>query len=208
MNIFINQITSFHKNEIEKIFESHHGGEEIVSSCCGQSVNQDSFKCLKPGTWLNDKVINYFLKVCLTKRDQMLCTAIPSRKRSFFFDTHFMDTLMKSGKYDYNEIKTWYKKAPEDSLFQLKYIFFPINKDNKHWILIVVFVEERTIQYYDSLGKTDKSMLSIILRYLKDEWKRTESENSVDWKSWKLQENCVYTPQQKNSKFIFLCGLL
>jgi Ulp1 family protease len=97
MNTFINQITFVEKKKIEVIFESNRSGEDVVASSGGYSVNQDSFKCLIPGTWLNEEVINYFLKVCLTKRDEMLCPAIPCRKRSFFFD----------GKYNYNEIQTY-----------------------------------------------------------------------------------------------------
>ncbi len=43
---------------------------------------------------------------------------------------------------------------PQD-IFSLKYIFCPININNSHWTLAVIFMEAKKIQYYDSCGKTD-----------------------------------------------------
>ncbi|KAL7467799.1 hypothetical protein ACHAXS_008052 [Conticribra weissflogii] len=75
----------------------------------------------------------------------------------------------KRGKYDYNNVKTWSTKVPGKDIFNLKYIVCPINLNNKHWTLAVIFAEERQIRYYDSMGRTDQTKLEGLLRYLRDE---------------------------------------
>ncbi len=48
--------------------------------------------------------------------------------------------------------------TPQD-IFSLKYIFCPININNSHWTLAVIFMEAKKIQYYDSCGKTDMGLV-------------------------------------------------
>lgn len=60
--------------------------DDILVSEGADSVQRGSLHTLQPRQWLNDEVINYFLKNCLAKRDEKLCQNNPSRKRSHFFN--------------------------------------------------------------------------------------------------------------------------
>jgi hypothetical protein len=68
--------------------------------------------------------------------------------------------LEKRGKYNYNQVSRWSRKVPgRGNIFNLKYIFVPINLDNSYWTLAVIFMEDKKIQYYDLMGSTDKAKL-------------------------------------------------
>jgi Ulp1 family protease len=60
-------------------------------------------------------------------------------------------------------------KLSGEDIFNLKNIFVPINKNNVHWTCIVIFMEEKRIQYYDSnkVG-SGEGCLKNILQYLVD----------------------------------------
>ncbi len=56
-------------------------------------------------------------------------------------------------------------------IFKLKYIFCPINQNNKHWMLAVIFMEAKKIQYYDSCGGTDRAKMEGLLKYVKEKYR-------------------------------------
>lgn len=58
---------------------------------------------------------------------------------------------------------------PGGDIFNLKYIFCPINLSDVHWTVIVINMEHKTISYYDSGHDTDYTKLNGMLQYLKDE---------------------------------------
>ena len=75
------------------------------------------------------------------------------------------------GRYNYKNVKLWSKKVPGEDIFNLKYILCPINLDNMHWTSAVIFLEDTRIQYYDSMGGTDRLKLEGLLEYVKDEYR-------------------------------------
>ena len=114
---------------------------EILASQDGDSVQRGSMQTLSPGTWLNNEVINYFLKNCLKSRGIKICAKEPGRRRSHFFNSFFVQTMFYEknrneklrGKYNYKNVKGWSKNVPGKDIFNLKYIFFPINIMSMHW---------------------------------------------------------------------------
>ena len=137
----------------------------------------------------------------------MLCVKLPGRKRSHFFNTFFVQTLFDEknkkanlrGKYNYGNVERWSKKVPGKDIFNLKYIVCPINLGNRHWTSAVIFIEEKRIQYYDSLGGTDTAKLEGLLQYLKDEYMSKKGEE-LDTKEWELVHCTSDTPRQRNGK--------
>ena len=185
---------------------------DIIKDGCN-SVSRDSMTTLKPRKWLNDEVINYFLKVYLTKRDKVMCQEDPHRKRSHFFCTFFVTTLLNErnncgsvrGRYNYNSVKRWSKNVPGEDIFKLKYLIFPINAGYSHWSSIIVFMEKKLIQFYDSLfgAQTTNLHLEGIFRYLKDEHMSKKREH-LDVSKWRLEGNSASTPVQENG---YDCGV-
>ena len=182
---------------------------ETLARQDANSVQRSSMQRLQPGTWLNDELINYYLKICLTKRDEMLCAKQPGRKRSHFFSSFFVQTMFDEknkdrklqGKYNYNNVKRWGRKVPGKDIFNLKYIVVPINLGNLHWTSAVIFMEEKKIQYFDSMGGTDEAKLWGLFQYLKDEYK-VKKGREMDTAGWKLVPCTEETPRQRNGKCV------
>lgn len=85
----------------------------------------------------------------------------------------------------------------------MKKIFIPIYWDN-HWCLVLVNFTAKTMNYYDSLKKTNHECLNIIMEYLKQEH-LNEKKKKFDIRGWKLGfPNC---PEQTNGHdcAVFTC---
>ena len=187
---------------------------EILASHEGDSVQRMSMQTLRPGIWLDDEVINYFLKNCLKSRDIKICAKEPGRRRSHFFNSFFVQTMFDEknrnrklmGRYNYKNVKGWSEKVPGKDIFNLKYIFCPINLNNKHWTVAVIFMEDKRIQYYDSMGGTDWAKLEGLLQYVKDEY-RAKNGKEMDAMEWGLVPCKMDTPQQENGELYLLSVL-
>ena len=200
------------KEEQGIVYSAVHGSGSLAETLARQDaylVQRSSMQRLQPGTWLNDELINYYLKICLTKRDEMLCAKQPGRKRSHFFSSFFVQTMFDEknkdrklqGKYNYNNVKRWGRKVPGKDIFNLKYIVVPINLGNLHWTSAVIFMEEKKIQYFDSMGGTDQAKLWGLFQYLKDEYK-VKKGREMDTSGWKLVPCTEETPRQINGKCV------
>ena len=202
------QLTPDEQRIVTKAIRGIGPPSEILASQDADSVQRSSMQTLNPGQWLNDEVINYFLKNCLAKRDEKLCAQQPGRKRSHFFNSFFVQTMFDDknnnlklrGKYNYKNVKRWSKKVPGKDIFQLRYILCPINLDNTHWTSAVIFMEEKRIQYYDSLGGTDRAKLEGLLQYVKDEYKVKNNGQEMDATEWELVGCTRDTPRQRNGE--------
>ena len=200
-------LTAEERNVVAGATEGIGPPAEIVASQDADSVQRGSMQSLRPGQWLNDEVINYFLKNCLARRDEMLCAREPGRRRSHFFNSFFVQTMFDEknndprlrGRYNYKNVRRWSKKVPGKDIFKLKYIFCPINLDNSHWTLAVIFMEDKRIQYYDSMGGTDRAKLEGLLEYVKDEY-RAKNGKDMDTSEWELVSCRRDTPRQRNGE--------
>jgi sentrin-specific protease 1 len=200
-------LTAEERNVVAGATEGIGPPAEIVASQDADSVQRGSMQSLRPGQWLNDEVINYFLKNCLARRDEMLCAREPGRRRSHFFNSFFVQTMFDEknndprlrGRYNYKNVRRWSKKVPGKDIFKLKYILCPINLDNMHWTSAVIFMEDKRIQYYDSMGGTDRAKLEGLLEYVKDEY-RAKNGKDMDTSEWELVSCRRDTPRQRNGE--------
>ena len=144
------------EDERARVREAMYGNgddSDILASIPGggTSVQRKSMRTLQDGKWLNDEIISLYLKL-LAKRDKGLTDGNPVRKRSHFFSSLFLSNLFANGCYNYNEVKKWSKNVPGKDIFALDKVFFMHNVDGIHWTCAVIFMEEKRIQYYDSMG--------------------------------------------------------
>ncbi|KAL7468672.1 hypothetical protein ACHAXS_010029 [Conticribra weissflogii] len=204
-------LTSDEQYLVQKALYAIGPPDDVLASLDADSVQRASMQTLQPGRWINDEIINYFLKNCLAKRDELLCSTQPGRKRSHFFNSYFVQTMFddknvnpaKRGKYNYNNVKRWSKKVPGKDIFNLKYVVCPINLDNMHWTSAVMFMEERKIRYYDSMGGTEWTKLEGLLQYVKDEHKAKKGKELEGWEEWELLGCPDNIPRQLNGEW---CG--
>ena len=103
------------------------------------------------------------------------------------------------GSYNYDMVRKWSSNVPGKDIFKLKYIICPVNDDNVHWSVAIIFMEETKIQWYNSMGGTDNTKLHGLLRYLQDVYKEKHG-GDLDVHEWRLVYCTSDTPRQVNGK--------
>ena len=113
------------------------------------------FQTLQPRTWLNDQIINFFMEMLVARSCALVSEGLRPR-RSYFFNSFFMDKLEREG---YNGIRRWSKNF---DIFDMENIFFPINIRNYHWVLAIVDIVHHQLHFFCSQGKNVSKCLNII----------------------------------------------
>jgi len=199
--------------------------EDILSK-----ITDVNYRNCLDGKWLSTQVIDDYLQRYLLKRDLNLCTNQAGRKGSHFFDVDFMNKSQSGKNFDHNNYCRFSRRVKGGDIFNLKYLFFPINIYNRHWACIVVYMEEKRIRYCDSLGagrvssrssslddhathkqreQKQKYMMNWVFCYLKAEYKKKKSQDLPEETNWIL-ETCIHpidAPQQDNTNDcgVFVC---
>ncbi|KAK9076116.1 hypothetical protein SSX86_004449 [Deinandra increscens subsp. villosa] len=163
------------------------------------TITGEVLRCLRPGAWLNDEVINIYLEL-LKEREKKEPTKF---LKCHFFNTFFYKKLI-SGRtgYDYKSVRRWTTQRKLGySLLECDKIFVPVHKEI-HWCLAVINKKEEKFQYLDSLGGADKQVMRALAKYFVDEVKDKNGED-IDVSSWQ-QEYVTDLPNQENG---FDCGV-
>ncbi|KAI3979023.1 hypothetical protein MKX01_016198 [Papaver californicum] len=162
-------------------------------------ITGELLRCLQPGGWLNDEVINVYLEL-LKERER--------REPKKFLKCHFFNTFfykkLASGRtgYDYRAVKRWTTERKIGyGLFECDKIFVPIHQ-KIHWCLAVINKKEEKFQYLDSLKGMDTDVLENLARYFVEEVK-DKSAKDIDVSSWK-REYVKNLPEQENG---WDCGM-
>jgi hypothetical protein len=201
-------LTEEERAMVEEAIEGNGPNGEIMAQSGSDSVIRKSLRTLRPGAWLNDEVIHYFL-VMLANRDEEMCKNDQQRKRSHFFKSFFITKLLNEGnvtcegQYEYRNVKRWSKNVPGKDIFALDKIIFPVNMGDMHWTCVVAFMKEKRIQAYDSMGSSGRRYLDAIFRYINDEHIDKKKQPLPDKDQWVLVETARDTPQQRNGTSIF-----
>lgn len=142
--------------------------------------------------YLNDLVINDYLKLCMEKYPDVYC-----------FETFFYTTLVQFG---YARVERWTKRV---NIFSKRLLLIPVNVVQQnfcHWALLCVNVHKKTICYYDSLQRKGDASRCIkeISRYLCREH-RTKLGTDLPLADWTYP--IVNPPVQNNGMDcgVFVC---
>ena len=172
---------------------------EIIQQNNVVSVSIRDITKLKPGVWLNNNLVNYFTFL-LGNKDADICDRHPTMRRSIFFTTYLISLLMNDG---YHRVRSWGRKVDSGNIFNLKKIFLPVNVDGCHWSLIVVYIIENKIVYYDSLNKDGSVYLEAAMDYLRKESQQI-NQDDINENEWSLHRD-TNIPQQRNSDDCGVC---
>jgi len=153
------------------------------------------------GLWMDDSVVNGFLKLVSKRyggREAGLCiVGSVFANQLFAIDPKYG----KLNKFDYEGITagTKRKQFPEGDIFKAKIVIIPVNVANNHWIMVMVSVEEKRIQVYDSnsMAKKYNKVGKWVYKFLEKERLRLHKEELEGW------EWCVAMmtdPKQVNRK--------
>mmetsp|Transcript_3229 Transcript_3229/g.6327 ORF Transcript_3229/g.6327 Transcript_3229/m.6327 type:complete len:680 (-) Transcript_3229:379-2418(-) len=158
-------------------------------------IQRSDINCLAGLNWLNDEVINFYMGM-LQERELRLS---PGKPRVHFFNTFFYNALSKDeGKYNYKKVRRWTteKRLKGYCILDCQKVVVPIHQ-GYHWVLGVINLDEQTLEFYDSMGGSDRGALEDLARYIADEYQDKRSQD-VDVSGWRyvnhdkipLQQNC------------------
>ena len=113
----------------------------------------------------------------------------------------------------FEKISRWFDRY--GNIFEKSKIFFPVNIQNYHWTLIVVDLERKTIQYFDSCYGDGSEYINVVKRYLLDKWKlvykddieKLQEFESFENSQWEIINFPPNVPQQGDTQNcgVFLC---
>jgi hypothetical protein len=183
------------------------GGDpkEVLVNKFSVEVTRRDMACLRPGQWLNDEVINFFLKLLQERSNSQ-----PSIPKCWFPNTHFWPKLggPDGTSYNFQEVKRWTTRAKVD-IFALDKVVFPVHVGHNHWALGLIDMKAQGFRYLDSLScRPHPNLEKFLQKYLQDEHldkKEKPLEGVVEWKILPIEEP---VPQQENDYDcgVFMCS--
>jgi len=107
------------------------------------------------------------------------------------------------GRYNFDSVRDWHRRCPGGNLFRMNMVFVPINVGTVHWILGVIFMQEKRIQIFDSMGSQGRVYLEALLLYLQDVHQETMHSPLPDVENWSLVGTTHDTPRQLNGECFY-----
>jgi len=199
-------LSDYEHNRVQHALYDRGPLEEKLATSTNDSVTRKSIRTLRPREWLNDEVINYYYFM-LAKRDEALTAANPVRKRNHFFNSFFFTKLFDeeaTNEYTYKNVKEWSKVVPGNDIFALDKVLFACNVLHTHWTCVVIFMQEKRIQFYDSMRGDGYHYSDGLLKYLKDEWAAKKGGELPDAEKWRVVGAETVVPRQNNG---YDCGV-
>eukprot|EP00752_Nemacystus_decipiens_P018559 g16638.t1 len=180
-----------------------YGGRdsEILVEAFGVQLTRASLKSLQPGTWLDDEVLNMCMNL-LQARDKELCQKDANRRPSLFFNSFFFTKLTSddpcgSFKFDYEGVKRWTHTV---NIFDLDKLYVPVNINKTHWCLVVVYIQRKRFNFYDSLGGRGKAVIDSLVKWLKLEDEHKNGGKGTSGLEWdRVRPNKETDPMQGNN---------
>ena len=142
------------KKKCSSDFKVTHLGEEVTG--------EDILALLENG-WLNDNVINFFFIAIFANRQSIMegwNHTFVGFSKDVFFRTSFVPETITDDFKSINESKIQSivnKLIDGGDIKNVDRIFIPVNFKDTHWFLIVLNVENKVLEYYDSLWSVYKN---------------------------------------------------
>ncbi|KAH8421262.1 hypothetical protein KR009_007638 [Drosophila setifemur] len=133
--------------------------QQVLVSKFNLNISRNDIRTLLSGNWLNDEVINFYMNM-LTDRSERRAGELPS---VYAMNTFFVPRLLQNG---HGGVKRWTRKV---DLFSKDIIPVPVHCNGVHWCMAIIHMRDRTIRYYDSMGKPNQEVLDALEAYLQSE---------------------------------------
>jgi sentrin-specific protease 1 len=156
------------------------------------TLYHDDLDTLSPHQWLNDQIINAYMKLLMTHIDNGHGLHIAS--------TFFYTKLKRSG---FRACLRWFKNV---DVCAVEMILIPVHLGN-HWSLVSFDVLKQKITYYDSLDIYNENCIQILKQFFT---KLFIKHNKKPCKSWKCCYRPKNIPKQANSSDcgVFICQVI
>ncbi|EDV46677.1 uncharacterized protein LOC6550383 [Drosophila erecta] len=149
-------------------------------------ITVKDIRTLIDGEWLNDEVINFYMSL-LTERSEKRAGELPA---TYAMNTFFVPRLLQAG---HAGVKRWTRKV---DLFSKDIIPVPVHCNGVHWCMAIIHLRNKTIRYYDSMGKPNQPVLDALEKYLREE-SLDKRKKPFDTSSFVI-ESMQKIPQQLN----------
>ncbi|XP_060214295.1 ubiquitin-like-specific protease 1D isoform X1 [Lycium barbarum] len=196
-----------------KIYYPSREDPESVEIC------YSDMESLAPEAYLSSPIMNFYIRYLQQRKSH----ADGERCEYHFFNTYFYLKLQEAVSSEQNDreasfvkLRRWWKGL---NIFEKSYIFLPIH-ENRHWSLVIICIPDKEenlgpiVLHLDSLGLHCSSSIFVTIKeFLVEEWKFLRREGVADlfiadeiWEDlqWRIDENIITVPQQKN---VYDCGL-
>ena len=183
-------------------------------------VSRRDIATLRPGEWLNDEVINFYMELLKQRASADMSLGDGKRfPKCHIFSTMFYPKLMQNATFDYSRVRRWTmaKKMAHGDVFGMDLVLVPIHCNGNHWTLAVINFVDRRFEYHDSLRGSGRHVIKNLRDWLrkesadkrKCEWEGWEEiaghPNDGEWRNgWSEKEWERGIPQQRNG---FDCGV-
>ena len=183
-------------------------------------VSRRDIATLRPGEWLNDEVINFYMELLKQRASADMSLGDGKRfPKCHIFCTMFYPKLMQNATFDYSRVRRWTmaKKMAHGDVFGMDLVLVPIHCNGNHWTLAVINFVDKRFEYHDSLRGSGRHVIKNLRDWLrkesadkrKCEWEGWEEiaghPNDGEWRNgWSEKEWERGIPQQRNG---FDCGV-
>ncbi|XP_016954570.3 uncharacterized protein LOC108027574 isoform X2 [Drosophila biarmipes] len=163
-----------------------YGGseDEVLVVKFNMHIHRRDILSLKDTEWLNDEIINFYMCL-LTDR-----SAKPELPNVYAMNTFFVPRLLQAG---HAGVKRWTRKV---DIFSKDVIPVPVHCNGVHWCMAIIHLRNKTIRYYDSMGKPNQAVLNALEAYLREE-SLDKRKQPFDTSGFVI-ENVPNVPQQLN----------
>ncbi|AMD22320.1 HGL020Wp [Eremothecium sinecaudum] len=136
-------------NDVKTVLKRND--KSILSKKNNLEVTVRDFKTLAPRRWLNDTIIEYFMKQIENNNAKVVA-----------FNSFFYTNLSQNG---YQGVRRWMKRK-KVKINDLDKVFAPINLDQSHWTLGVIDIANKRVLYADSLSSSPSATSFAIMKDL------------------------------------------
>jgi len=166
-----------------------------------QLVERD-FHTLAPGRWLNDEIINCYIKLLCLEELPVTFHAFTSLFWTYI-SSHDPKAPKKPLAYNYAKVKRWTRRQNVD-IFEKDIVIMPVNLSDMHWTLGALDFRKKRIRTYDSMGTPiNNRFVEFMLKYLNDEHQDKKGCPLPGLDEWEGEE-VVDMPIQENG---YDCGV-
>ncbi|XP_015573337.1 ubiquitin-like-specific protease ESD4 isoform X2 [Ricinus communis] len=189
-------LTREEETEVKRAFSANYRRRVLTSHKNSNiDITGEILRCLAPGAWLNDEVINVYLEL-LKEREK--------REPEKFLKCHFFNTFFykKLLSGDYKAVRRWTTERKLGYfLIDCDKIFVPVHRE-VHWCLAIINKKDQKFQYLDSLKGRDFKVLENLAKYYVEEVK-DKCKKDIDVSNWEL-EFVEDLPEQQNGTAVLV----
>jgi len=91
-------------------------------------LQMEDLQLTLPNQWFNDEVVKACIEL-LRVRHLKFASSVRPKPQYIFFNTFFIDTFVKNGRYSYNAVRRWTKK---EFVLEARKSFIPVNITDAH----------------------------------------------------------------------------